>query len=58
MVGAVKRAVGSFSPAIDTLLDTSGFNCIGELEEWNDAPERTQAEVLEAFDKAIAECGE
>lgn len=24
------------------------------LDEWNDAPERTHAEVLEAFDRAIA----
>jgi hypothetical protein len=25
--------------------------------DWNDAPERTHAEVLAAFDRAIAECG-
>jgi hypothetical protein len=26
------------------------------LAEWNDAPERTQADVLDAFDHAIAAC--
>jgi hypothetical protein len=29
----------------------SSFHC---LAEWNDAPERTHAEVLAAFDRAIA----
>lgn len=28
------------------------------IAAWNDAPGRTQAEVIEAFDKAIAACGE
>lgn len=27
------------------------------IVEWNDAPERTHAEVLDAFDRAIKACG-
>ena len=29
-----------------------------DLIDWNDHPGRTHAEVLRAFDKAIAECGQ
>lgn len=39
-----KRADGLLKSAV-------GFD--GYLGDWNDAPERTQAEVLAAFDKAI-----
>lgn len=31
-----------------------GGGSVGPLWRWNDAPERTHAEVMEAFDKAIA----
>ena len=37
--------------AADALLGVVGGTCIST---WNDAPERTHAEVLEAFDRAIA----
>jgi hypothetical protein len=40
---AIKRAIG-----VDKMFS---------VMVWNDAPERTHAEVLAAFDKAIAECG-
>ena len=35
-------------------------NAIGvkRLARWNDAPDRQHTEVLNAFDKAIAECGQ
>lgn len=40
-------------------IDESGENLLhrvagGRFGSWNDAPERTHAEVLEAFDRAIA----
>jgi hypothetical protein len=51
-VGAINR-VGKygwdFSPERDLLKRVVGYDPI----DWNDAPERTQAEVLAAFDKAI-----
>lgn len=28
----------------------------GDIATWNDAPERTQEQVLDAFDRAIAAC--
>ena len=34
------------------LRDANGIE--GSLAEWNDAPGRTQAQVLEAFDRAVA----
>ncbi len=40
----LQRAIGLDSSAPDMAL----------IWQWNDAPERTHAEVLEAFDKAIA----
>jgi hypothetical protein len=45
--------------AVEALLGVIGAPVTGRLEHhavapWNDAPERTQEEVLEAFDKAIA----
>lgn len=37
--------------AYDCLAEAIGYRCVSD---WNDAPERTHAEVLAAFDKAIA----
>lgn len=39
----------------DTLKDSgAALSVVGPLEEWNDAPGRTQAEVLDLFDRTIA----
>lgn len=35
-----------------------GFKTLSELVTWNDAPERTHAEVLARFDEAIAKLEE
>ena len=35
-----------------------GFKTLGELVTWNDAPERTHAEVLARFDEAIVKLEE
>jgi hypothetical protein len=40
--------------AKDTLRSVLGVRSIGSIGRWNDAPERTQAEVVDAFDRAIA----
>lgn len=37
--------------AYDTFKTTTGIS--GKLSDWNDAPNRTHAEVLAAFDRAI-----
>ena len=37
--------------AAKALINANDIQCT--ISEWNDAPERTQAEVLAAFDKAI-----
>jgi len=46
-----QRAVDAFSQAMFG-------NVSGLIAGWNDAPERTQADVVAAFDKAIAEAGQ
>lgn len=49
MAGAMMKA------GLEDEADKFVLDAIGEryIPEWNDAPERTQAEVLAAFDKAI-----
>lgn len=54
--GAIDRAAGhSFSEAdrrfMEALFDATGRD---DVADWNDAPGRTQAEVVALFDKAIA----
>lgn len=53
LVGAINEVRGDshgYAEAIGTM-----FKLIGNsLSDWNDMPERTQAEVVAAFDKAIA----
>lgn len=56
--GAVIRAVPSvdFSSAASQLVEAAGivsFTVEHGLTVWNDDPERTHAEVLAAFDRAI-----
>ena len=42
--------------AFDAFKRVIGVKSIRQVIKWNDAPERTHAEVIAAFDKAIAEC--
>lgn len=51
--GAIRavRARGRFGP---TNAFGALYRIVGDVVGWNDEPERTQAEVLEAFDRAIA----
>jgi hypothetical protein len=44
--------------AAQPLVRAVGVASAQDLLGWNNAPERTHAEVLAAFDKAIAEAGE
>ena len=37
-----------------SILSTLGFVSFSHLFDWNDAPERTHAEVLQRFDEALA----
>lgn len=54
-VGAIRVASKRSSVRADTAsaLVRRGIGNPESLAEWNDAPERTHAEVLEAFDRAI-----
>jgi hypothetical protein len=47
-------AVGATSEASELLLKTIGDPPHGSIPIWNDVPERSQADVLAAFDQAIA----
>ena len=49
--GDVLGSIFDSCPAWKLLQDATG---VQKLFDWNDAPERTHAEVLAAFDKAIA----
>ncbi len=40
------------------LMEACGVRPPSSLDVWNDAPERTQADVLDAFNRAIAAQGE
>lgn len=48
--GAVMAVTGDWNKPYAILRDLT----VGSLAEWNDAPGRTQAEVLDLFDRAIA----
>lgn len=37
----------------DMLCATAGAQCYADIGNWNDAPERTQADVIALYDKAI-----
>ena len=58
MAGAVVRASGGWCREYYTARDhveaVIGSHALDALAEWNDAPRRTHAQVLRAFDKAIA----
>jgi hypothetical protein len=49
---------GPYWPAAESLSRVVYGHSNGNIPLWNDAPERTQAEVLEAFDRAIAAQGD
>lgn len=55
-VGAVWAAAGDCDNRALALL--SSLVERGDIIVWNDAPTRTQQEVIDLFDKAIKECGE
>lgn len=57
MVGAIAAASPDHDtePANELLAEVVGMNNFG-LGTWNDRSWRTQAQVLEAFDKAIVRC--
>lgn len=57
-LGALWRAAGGIGVAVDAanaLRAGATGSLASSISFWNDAPGRTQAEVLAAFDKAIAE---
>lgn len=48
-----------WQPILRLFIDCNGIEgdgVLGPIWDWNDAPERTHAEVLAAFDRAIAAC--
>lgn len=45
---------GEYGPMLAALKRATGVPSHADIWSWNDTPERTQAEVLEAFDRAIA----
>lgn len=55
-IGAINRSVaGDTGPAFRALANAAGIGCSwAEIGAWNDADERTKADVLDAFDRAIA----
>jgi hypothetical protein len=56
VVGACRKATGPnilYVRGLGTL--RSCIKGSGTVHEWNDAPERTHADVMELFDRAIAE---
>ena len=56
--GALRKVSGGYTreelDAEIVLQDTLGLTHTGSIADWNDAEERTQDDVLEAFTKAIA----
>lgn len=57
MVGALSRAADDAGIDSGDLLTARGFleaRVPGHIVDWNDDPERTQDEVIEVFDEAIA----
>lgn len=53
-----QNADGDMGPAIEALYAVAPFNSIRGLVAWNDAPERTQAEVVAALRAAAAKARE
>jgi hypothetical protein len=53
--GAIAFAVGDGVGIASACAELRSAIGHGDIVPWNDAPERTQAEVLAAFDRAIAE---
>ncbi len=56
-LGAIKRAAGQHGPMRDAW-EAINAVCVTEFDDelidWNDRPERTQADVLALYDRAIA----
>lgn len=53
-LGAIRRVYGGFGPAFEAARDKlhahiGGFACGFAVSDWNDAPERTHAEVIAAL---------
>jgi hypothetical protein len=46
--------IKAWRPAADAFADAAGIGHWSGIPVWNDRPERTKAEVLAAFDRAIA----
>jgi hypothetical protein len=53
-LGAIKRAKAELGLDECDSVGTVLFRVVGYIPEWNDVPGRTQAEVVDAFTKAIA----
>ena len=56
-LGAIRHATNVFvegDNCIRLVLRAGGNEALGDLFTWNDAPERTQADVLALYDRAIA----
>ncbi len=58
LVGALNFAYpgSNISGARMLIKDAAGLGISGSIPNWNDAPGRTHAEVMEVLDKAIAAC--
>ncbi len=52
--GLGSERTDAMADAVAEVLELPGKHEYNRLPPWNDAPERTHAEVMEAFDKAIA----
>lgn len=53
---AVTPDLVRYDQALDTIMGIIGEKHTGDIIDWNDDPARTQEEVLELFDRAIATC--
>lgn len=57
-LNSAARTLGAMDAVHLAIQRALGIIGTGAVTTWNDAPGRTQAEVLAAFDKAIAEVGQ
>lgn len=55
-VFAVTPAGVPYRMALDKLKEANGWEDTSNIIQWNDDPDRTQEQVLELFDKVIAQC--
>ena len=56
VMGALVAVTVRYDQALDTIMGVIGAKHPGDIIDWNDDPARTQEQVLELFDRAIATC--